>query len=282
MAKGKCMNLSAMVIFGTIGIFVRHIGLPSSLIALTRAAVGLVFLLAVLAVRRQKPDFSAIRKKLPLLILSGIFLGANWIALFEAYRHTSIAIATVCYYFAPLIVLILSPYLLKERYTTRHSFSWYCAMLGILLVIGPWGSGGSPMGPAFGFLAAALYAGVILTNRKLTGLTPFDTTLVQLAVAALVLAPYVLLTVDLAALAPTPTELGLLAVVGVVHTGLAYTLYFGSIAHLPARTVAMFGYLDPIVAVFLSAALLGEPLSAMNIAGTILVLAATALSERRN
>lgn len=282
MSKGKLMNLSAMAIFGTIGIFVRHIPLPSSLIALARAAVGLIFLIVVLALKRQKPDFAAIRRNLPLLLLSGVFLGGNWIALFEAYHHTSIAIATVCYYMAPVIVLLLSPWLLKEQLTTRHSFSLGCALIGMVLVTGPWGRGGSPVGPAFGLLAAVLYAGVILTNRKLTGLTPWDTTLVQLAVSALVLAPYVLLTENAAALSPAPSALLLLAVVGVVHTGLAYTLYFGSIPLLPARTVAMYGYLDPIVAVVLSALFLGEPLGVTEILGVALVLGSTALSERRS
>lgn len=282
MTKGKLMNLSAMAIFGTIGIFVRQIPLPSSLIALSRAAVGLVFLILVLAVKKQRPDVSAIRKNLPLLLLSGIFLGANWIALFEAYRHTSIAVATVCYYMAPVIVLILSPWLLKERLTARHAVSLVCALIGMVLVTAPWDGGGSALGPALGLLAAALYAGVILTNRKLSGLTPFDTTLVQLAVSALVLTPYVLLTEDLPALSVTPTAAGLLVLVGVIHTGLAYTLYFGSIPMLPARTVAMYGYLDPIIAVVLSALLLAEPLGVTEILGVALVLAATAVSERRN
>lgn len=282
MSKGKLMNLSAMAIFGTIGIFVRHIPLPSSIIALVRAAVGMSFLILVLAVKRQKPDASAIRKNLPLLLLSGVFLGANWIALFESYRHTAVSTATVCYYMAPVIVLALSPILLKERLTAFQAGCMAAALTGMVLVTAPWRSDASLPGIAWGLTAAALYAGVILTNRKLSGLTSFDTTLVQLFSAALVLAPYVLLTEDIAGLSPAPMVLFLLLLVGVVHTGLAYTLYFGSIPMLPARTVAMYGYADPILAVILSALVLGEGLDIPGIIGITLVLGAAALSERRN
>lgn len=282
MTKGNLMNLSAMAIFSTIGLFVRHIVLPSSLIALARAAVGLIFLILVLAVKRQRPVFSAIRRNLPMLILSGIFLGGNWIALFESYRYTTIAQATMGYYMAPVIVMLLSPLLLKERLTLWHFLCMGTAVLGMTLVSGPVGSGSTLTGLALALLAAALYAGVILTNRTLSGLTSFDTTLVQLGVAAIVLAPYVLLTEDLSSLSPAPLELGLLAVVGVVHTGLAYTLYFGSIPMLPARTVALYGYLDPVIAVALSALLLGEPLGPSGILGVALVLGSAAALDLKS
>lgn len=276
MTKGKLMNLSAMVIFGTIGIFVRHIPLPSSLIALVRAAVGLVFLTCVLLVQRKTPDFSAIRRNLLPLVLGGVFLGGNWIALFESYRHTSVSVATMCYYMAPVIVMLVS----GESRTMRHWASLLGALTGMVLVTAPAGASGSWVGPGLGLIAAALYASVILSNRRLCGLTAFDTTLVQLGVSAAVLAPYVLLTVDVSALSPAPAQLFLLAVVGIVHTGLAYALYFGSIPLLPARTVAMYGYLDPIVAVVLSALLLGEPMTVPGFIGILLVLGSTAFSEK--
>lgn len=281
MNRGNLMNLSAMAIFGTIGIFVRHISLPSALIALVRAAVGLVFLLAVLLLQRRRPDTDAIQKNLLPLLLGGVMLGGNWIALFEAYRHTTIAQATMGYYMAPLIVMLLSPIVLKERLTAWHFFCLCAAAFGMSLVAGPSGSGTSGLGLGFALLAAALYAGVILSNRKLSGLSAYDTTLVQLGVSAAVLAPYVLLSVDISALSPAPLELGLLAVVGVIHTGLAYTLYFGSIPMLPARTVAVYGYLDPILALILSALVLGEPLGLPGMAGAALVLVSTALINRK-
>lgn len=282
MSKGKLMNLSAMAIFGTIGIFVRHIALPSSLIALVRAAVGLLFLILVLTMKRQRPDFSAIRWNLPMLVLSGIFLGGNWIALFESYRYTTIAQATMGYYMAPVIVMLLSPLLLKERLRIRHLLCLATAVFGMVLVSGPVGTGTSLTGLGLALLAATLYAGVILTNRKLSGLSSFDTTLIQLGVAAIVLAPYVLLTEDVSGLSPAPLELALLAVVGVVHTGLAYTLYFGSIPMLPARTVALYGYLDPVIAVLLSALMLGEPLGLSGILGVTLVLGSAAALDLKS
>lgn len=281
-AKGKLMNLSAMVIFGTIGVFVRQISLPSSLIALVRGGVGLLFLAAVLVLRHQKPDFEAIRDNLPVLLLSGVFLGANWIALFEAYRYTSVATATMCYYMAPIIVLLLSPILLKEKLAPTSLLCVALSLLGMFLITGLGEkSASNSRGIAFGLLAAALYAGVILSNRKLRSVGSFDTTLVQLAASALVLMPYTLLTEDVAGLSFPGSALALLILLGIIHTGLAYTLYFGSIRHLPAKTIALYSYIDPILSVILSALLLKEPLTPAGILGAGLVLASTALSELR-
>ncbi|MBQ2829702.1 MAG: DMT family transporter, partial [Oscillospiraceae bacterium] len=98
--------------------------------------------------------------------------------------------------------------------------------------------------------------------------------------SAVVLLPYVLLTEDVSALTFDGASVGLLLLIGVLHTGVAYALYFSSISALPAQTVGLLGYIDPVIAVLLSALLLHEPLGISGAAGTLLILGAAVVSER--
>jgi len=275
---------SSMFIFGTIGIFVRNIGLPSSLIALVRSVVGLLFLLAVTAIKKEGFSFSGMKDKLPLLALSGILMGFNWILLFEAYRYTTVATATLCYYLAPVFLILASPVVLKERLTAKKLLCVFVALVGMVPVSGVLQAGFSGLqelkGILLGASAALLYACVVLMNKRSGETPPLKRTMVQMAAAAAVLLPYVLLTEDLGALSPAPVELGLLLVLGVVHTGLAYMLYFGSMNDLEAHTLAIFSYIDPIVAILLSALLLREPLGLGSVLGAVLILGAAFVSEQ--
>ena len=282
-SMARAQIIAAMTVFGTIGIFVRYIHLPSSIIALVRWIIGAAFLLLVLGLKRTRPDGAAIRKNLLLLCLSGAAIGFNWILLFEAYHYTTVATATLCYYFAPIFVTLLSPFLLGEGLTRRKILCVLAALGGMVLVSGLPQTGlpslSEAKGILFGFGAAILYASVVLMNKKIAGIGAFDKTMVQLAAAAVVLLPYTLVTEDYSALSPTPLAIFLLVVVGVVHTGVCYTLYFASLAHLTAQTAALFSYIDPVVAILLSAFFLGEPMGLLGAVGAVLVLGSTLVSE---
>ena len=287
--NAKFKIITAMVTFGTIGVFVRYIPLPSSIIALVRGVLATFFLLAVMAAGKRRPDRTAIRRNLALLLISGALIGFNWILLFEAYNYTSVAVATLCYYLAPVFVIIASPFILGEKLTTRKTLCVIAALGGMVLVSGViqnYVSGGNTedlnlTGVLLGIGAGALYATIILMNKKLKDISSYDTTVMQLAAASIVLVPYCLLTVDVGALEVTPGSAVLLVVVGIVHTGIAYVLYFGSIKELPAQTVAIFSYIDPILAVLLSALLLKESMDMLSILGAILILGATFVSEMK-
>lgn len=272
----------SMLIFGTIGLVRRYIPLPSGLLAQTRGAIGAVFLLLVMRLRREKLSWSAIRGNAGKLCLSGAMLGFNWILLFEAYRFTTVAAATICYYMAPVLVLLVSP-LLGERLTLRKALCCAAAVAGMALVSGVLTAGGGSLrGALLGLGAAVLYAGIVLTNKRLRDIAAFDRTVVQLLVSSVVLLPYSLLTEDLSALSLTPGALALVGVAGVVHTGLAYALYFGSMKDVKAQTAALLSYIDPVAAVLLSALVLREPLGLTGVVGTVLVLGATVVSELPN
>ena len=287
--NAKIKIITAMVTFGTIGVFVRYIPLPSSIIALVRGVLATIFLLTVMAAGKRRPDRTAIRRNLALLVISGGMIGFNWILLFEAYNYTSVAVATLCYYLAPVFVIIASPFVLGEKLTMRKTLCVISALAGMVMVSGViqnYVSGGNAedlnlTGVLLGIGAGALYATIILMNKKLKNISSYDTTVMQLAAASIVLVPYCLLTVDIGSLEVTPGSAVLLVIVGIVHTGIAYVLYFGSIQELPAQTVAIFSYIDPILAVLLSAFLLKESMDMLSISGAILILGSTFVSEMK-
>ena len=281
--KAKASLIFSMLVFGTIGIFVRYIPLPSSVIALTRGVIGTVFLIVVTLKRGPGISWKAIRRNLLNLCLSGAFIGINWILLFESYRFTTVATATLCYYMAPVFVTISAPFLFKERLTKKKMLCIAGALVGMIFVSGIWNTGisgtGELRGVLYGIGAAVFYASVILLNKKIRDISAYDKTMMQLAAASIVLLPYTVLTEKVSVLSLTPVAVILLAVVGILHTGLSYTLYFGSMKELEAQTIAIFSYIDPIVAILLSALFLKEPLGIGGIAGAIMVLGAALISE---
>lgn len=277
----KTKLITSVFLFGTIGIFVNYIPLPSSVIAMSRGIVGALFLLLLALLRRERPDLKAIRKKLPLLLLSGAVLGCNWMLLFQAYKYAGVATGTLCYYLAPVFVTLLSPFLFGERLTVKKFCCAAVALVGMVPISGVLDADAavSVTGILFGVGAACLYTCIVILNKKINGVSDSDRTLVQLAAAGIVMLPYVLLTQDLGSLTLTTVQLLLLIAVGVVHTGVAYMLYLSSVNALPAQTVAIFSYVDPITAIVLSALLLNEPFGAWSIVGAVLILGATFVSE---
>lgn len=279
--NNKTKLITSVFLFGTIGIFVNYIPLPSSVIAMFRGLCGAAFLLLLALLRRKLPDLKAIRKKLPLLLLSGAVLGCNWMLLFQAYKYAGVATGTLCYYLAPVFVTLLSPFLFGERLTAKKLCCAAVALVGMVPISGVLDADAtvSVTGILFGVGAACLYTCIVILNKKINGVSDSDRTLVQLAAAGIVMLPYVLLTQDLGSLTLTTVQLLLLIAVGVVHTGIAYMLYLSSVNALPAQTLAIFSYIDPITAIVLSALLLHEPMGVQGIVGAVLILGATFVSE---
>lgn len=278
--KAKLELISSMLIFGTIGIFVRYIPLPSSIIALARAVIGVLFLIFFMIIRGKKVKWNDIRNNLFLLLFSGVLIGVNWILLFESYRYTTVATATLCYYLAPVFVIVLSPFILREKITARKILCVLIALIGMFFVSGVSTSGISGIkGILYGIGAAVLYAIVVLCNQKIQDISAYDKTVTQLTASAIVLLPYVFFTENINAISISFIELGLLIVVGILHTGIAYTLYFASMKDLNAATIAIFSYIDPVVAIILSVILLRENMGITGVLGAVLILGATLFSS---
>ncbi len=272
----------SMFIFGTIGIFVRHIPFPSSVIALARGGIGMLFLLLVVIISKQQISKADIKRNLIPLCLSGFFLGFNWILLFEAYRYTTVATATLCYYLAPVIVILVSPVLLKEKLTAKKLICVAIALLGMVFVSGVLETGlpsaGEGKGILFGIAAATFYASVVLCNKHIHDISSYDMTIMQLGIATVVLLPYTLFTESIGDLQFSTNAVLMLLFVAIVHTGVAYALYFSSMQGLSSHTIAIFSYVDPIVAIMLSALLLHEPMGISGIIGAVLILGSTFIS----
>ena len=281
--SAKWKLIASMVIFGTIGLFVRHISLPSSVIALCRGVTGTVFLLALLLWRRMNLDLNAIRKNLLWLVLSGTAIGFNWILLFESYRYTSVAVSTLCYYLAPILVILVSPLILKEQLTGKKIACVAAALVGMVCLSGVLQSGmpkgGELKGILFGLSAAVLYASVILLNKQLSDISALEKTVLQLGVSAVTLLPYCLLIMDGTMLTVDLKSLLLLIFVGVIHTGMAYAMYFDALGSIRGQTAAILSYIDPVVAVLASVLLLREAMQGVEVIGAVLILGAAVISE---
>ena len=268
---------ASMLIYGSVGVFRRYIALPSGMLACIRGFVGALFLLALGFIKRTKPA-SFKGKTLGLLVLSGALMGFNWILLFEAYNKTTVQTATLCYYMQPTILILLSPLVFGERLTVKKLACALVALFGMVLVSGA-ESSGSLIGIALGLGAAVLYAAVTVINKKLPGLEVYQKTSVQLLSAAVAILPYVLLCESAEGVAIN-ARLGIFtAIVCIVHTGLAYALWFGGLDGVKGQTAALLGYIDPIFALILSALLLGEKLTVSGALGACLILGAAMVSE---
>ena len=272
--------IAAMLIFGSLGIFVSMIPLPTSFIAMSRSVIGTIFLAVVILISGKKPDIKNIKRNAVYLIISGVALGFNWILLFEAYRHTTIAVATLCYYMAPVFMILLSPFILKEKMTPLKALCSAAAVGGAVLISGAAaGDNGSIKGVLFGLSAAVLYCSIVMMNKFMRDMTSLDTTFIQLAISAVIMIPYVLLTQDIKTFTFSGKTIFLVLLVGIVHTGLAYLLYFSSVQEVSAQTTAVFSYIDPVTAIVLSAVILNQSMSAVQICGTVLILGATLANE---
>lgn len=279
--KAKITMICAMALFGSIGLFVKNIALSSGAIALYRGFLGSVFLILAVIILKKPLNYTGIKKNLLILALSGAAIGFNWIFLFQAYKYTTIANATLSYYFAPVFVVLLSPFILKERLSLVSFLGVVAAVCGLFMLVGFDASAGSGLviGIGYGLLAAALYAAVILLNKFIKNLEGLETTLVQLIMATLILLPYIAATEGILPASIDLTSIVLVIIVGIVHTGFGYFLYFSSLRKLPGQTVASLSYIDPATAIILAAVFLGETLGLIQMAGAVLILGATFVTE---
>lgn len=214
------------------------------------------------------------------LLISGTAIAFNWIFLFEAYQYTSVAIATLCYYMAPAFVVILAPLVLKEKMTRLHLICTTFAITGAFLISGVLSGGESNLrGVGYGLAAAILYAGIIILNKKIEGLSGLELTFFQLLSAAIVMVPYSLSIEDISTVKWTRQIVGLLFVIGTVHTGLVYQLFFSAMNKLPTQTSSLLSYIDPITAIFLSALILKQGVTTIQVFGTLLILGSALTNE---
>ena len=259
-----------MLIWGSVGLFAKMIPMESAQIVLGRVVLGGIVLGIVYALSREKSSRTLLKKNIPVLALSGAAMGFNWIALFEAYKFTTVSLSTIAYYCAPIVVMAASPFFLKERITKTKALGILAAMAGLLFITGGLDGGSDPKrGFLFGLLAAVLYASV----------TGMEITLMQLFAAGIVILPYAVITNQSGWTMPPLSGVLALLIIGIIHTGFALFLYFSSIQQLPGQTVALLSYIDPCSALLFSAVFLGERMAVKDFAGAALILGGALYGE---
>jgi len=281
-SRARLSLIASMAIFGTIGLFVRRIGVSSAELALYRAVIAAVLLTAYFVFTRTRLTLASIRRELPLLLLSGMAMGVNWILLFEAYKYTTVSVATLSYYFAPVIVTVACPILFREKMGPMQWLCFAMSTLGLALItgVGDLSAGSNHLtGVAFGLGAAVFYASVMLLNKRIRGVSGLQRTYLQFLAAIVILLPYVLFSGGFTLGNLDGAGWVNLMLVGCIHTGLAYCLYFPSIKELPGQETAILSYIDPLLACVLSVMLLGESMSPVQLIGGVLILGFTLLNE---
>ena len=276
----------AMIIWGTLGPLVKQIPLASGEIVLARvilglATLGIIYFASGGCRAGNTADRYAVRKDIAILFVSGAVMGFNWVFLFEAYKYTTVSMATVSYYCAPVIVTALSPLVLGEKLTAARIAGIASATVGMFMITGSLQGGSQPLkGVFFGLLAALFYACVTLLNKQLKGgFTGIQITIVQLFAAGIVVAPYAVINHEGAWVMPQGAGLVCLVIVGVVHTGIVLHLYFSSMQILPGQSVAMCSYIDPVSSLLIAAAVLSEKMSIVQIIGAVLIIGGAAFGE---
>ena len=284
----QILLIISMLVFGTIAVFVKNIKLSSGKdlssqeLALYRAVLASVLIALFLIITKQKFEFSKIKKEVPLLLISGIAMGINWIFLFQAYKYTTVSVATLSYYFAPVIVTIACPILFKEKLTKKQIICFIFSTVGLALItgIGDLSQGKNHLiGILFGLGAACFYATVIIMNKYIKNVAGVQRTFLQFLAAIIILLPYVLLTSKINIMSLTKVSWINLLIVGLVHTGITYCLYFTALKDLPGQKAAILSYIDPLVAVLMSVFVLSEEITFVQIIGGILILGFTLYNE---
>ena len=277
----RLMLIASMSIFGTLGIFVRNIPVSSGELALYRAVLAAVLIAVFLLVTKQRIPFANIKKEIILLFASGVAMGINWILLFEAYKYTTVSVATLSYYFAPVIVTVVCPVLFKEKLTGKQIVCFVMSTIGLVLIIGigDVGGGSDLVGILFGLGAAVFYATVVLLNKFIRNVEGIHRTFLQFLSAIVVLIPYVAMTSKVTLGNLNGTGWANLLIVGLIHTGVTYCMYFSSLKELPGQKAAILSYIDPLVAVLVSVTILGESMTLWQVLGGALILGFTLWNE---
>lgn len=281
MNKYKLKYILAVIIYGTIGYILHFINLPSEIVVLARGTIGSIFIYLYLRLSGKNLDLVSIKKHLKYLVLSGIALGLNWVFLFASYRVSTVALGSLCNYMAPIILIIISPIFFNEKLTIKKSFCAVFAFIGIILVSGILEENVvvNVEGIVLGLLAALCFVFIIVFNRQLKDVPVYDKVVIQLAVSALTVLPYVIFNNINTDIVFDTRSVLLTILLGVVHTGFAYCLYFGSIDHIPVQSVAILGYIEPVCGILTSAFLLNEPISPLGILGAVFIIISACTSE---
>jgi drug/metabolite transporter (DMT)-like permease len=219
------------------------------------------------------------KKHFTCLVISGIAMGTSWMFLYEAYAQIGVSIATLAYYCGPVIVMALSPLFFNEHMTISKIVGFSAVLTGIFLVNGNnLQTNGFSWGLLCGILSAVMYAVMVISNKKAKSITGLENAMLQLIFSFVTVA--IFMQVKQGFVIPSLMQNIIpVLILGVVNTGIGCYLYFSSIQQLPAGSVAICGYLEPLSALIFSALFLHERLTAVQILGAAFIIGGAAFGE---
>jgi len=282
----KLKLIFALVLFSTLGVFVKKIDLTSGKIAFVRGSVGFLFLILLTIITNKKIIIKQILDNKAKIISSGFLLGLNWICLFQSYKYTTLSIATISCYCAPIFMIIFSIIFLKEKPDIKKIVCVFVSIIGMLLIFY---NSNNPsdnisynhtLGIFFGILTAICYSSVIIINKSLKDISSSEQTLGQFFSAIILLLGYILIFEDFNFKELSTISSINLIIIGVVHTGFAFFIYFSAIKNIKGQSIAILSYITPIFAVLISIFYLREPMNIFQMFGGILILISTFIGEK--
>lgn len=286
MRKYLFIYVVSLLLFGTNGIAAAAIPLQSTQIVMLRTLIGSPFVIAVAFVLKNKkasakPTFKP--KHVTCVVASGVCTGLSWVTLYEAYDLIGVGVSSLEYYCAPVIVVIASVVLFKEKLYVNKVIGFVLAILGTLII----GSevaleGGSVFGLALGAISALCHAGMVIFSKQATDITGAASCAIQLALSCFVASLFIATTSDFSFIAEIPQSAWpAIVFLGIANTGIGCLMYFTAILRLPAQTVATLGYLEPLSAVVFAAVLLGEGMGVLQWIGAAMVIGGSLVTEMK-
>lgn len=268
-----------LLLFGSNGIVASFIVLNSYEIVLLRTLIGSLLLIILFFISRGKLTFYQHKKQFLSFAVSGIAMGASWMFLYEAYARIGVSISSLLYYCGPVIVMVLSPLLFKEKLTAVKAIGFLSVLCGVFLVNGnAFGGNSDTFGIFCGLLSAVMYSLMVIFNKKAANITGLENAALQLLISFLTVAVFVGLKQGFMIHIPPSSILPVL-ILGLLNTGIGCYFYFSSIGNLPVQTVAICGYLEPLSAVLFSVLLLKEIMSPIQVIGAVMILGGAVFGE---
>ncbi len=279
MKKAYFSFIFSLLLFGANGIIAGHIALSSTDIVLYRTLIGSLLLLLIFVVSRKKWTFYKHRKDFSFLILSGVAMGASWMFLYESFAQIGVSVSTLLYSCGPIIVMLLSPLVFKEKLVPAKIIGFFIVFIGISLVNKTLiDDSANYIGIICGVLSAVTYSFMVIFNKKAKNISGLENSLLQLAIGFVTVATVVAFrggfTFHIAS-----SNIPLLLILGVINTGFGCYLYFSQLDKLPVQSVSVLSYLEPLSAVLLSVLLLNETLNILQIIGAVMVIGGAMFAE---
>lgn len=263
----------AMIIWGTLGLFVLKSGLSSVNVAFFRCLIGAVILAPYCWRKGFFSSKSLTLKNITPILIGGVFVVLNWILLFESFRYASITLGNVSYYLQPVFLLMLGRFFFNEHIPIVKYAFILLTFIGVLLTIDLSMSelhlnNNEFLGVLCALLAGFLYSLATVIAKRSKEIPPPMMTFLQLFVGMLILLPLT----TLSEIHMTWQLSAYILTLGAVHTVLAFVLYYQSVSTLSTDQIAVVSYVDPIAAIFTDVLFFNRILLPVQIVGIIITL----------